>query len=157
MNEITDIVKKWSFILTISLLFFMSSYVPNTKQHPVVGQRIEDISSLIGQSGSSNELTLINFWSVGNPVSRVLNATAAAEMGIDPNTKLRIISVNIDTDTALTSLAPQVMHADGADGYGLMSSTSEAAAELAARFCPQNRCGAYLLDHNGKIIKLITV
>lgn len=135
----------------------MSSYIPNTKQHPTVGQRIEDVSSLIGRKGSADELTLINFWSVSNPKSRVLNATAAAEMGINPNTKLRVISVNIDTDTTLTSLAEQVMHADGADGYGLLkSSTSEAAAELAARFCPQNLCGAYLLDHNGKILNLIT-
>lgn len=153
-NEITDIVKKWSFILTISMLFFLSSYIPNTKQHPTVGQRIEDVSSLIGSSGSPDELTLINFWSANNPKSRVLNATAAAEMGIDPETRLRVISVNIDTDS---TLATQVMRADGADGYGLMSSTSETAAELAARFCPQNLCGAYLLDHNGKIVKLITV
>ena len=138
------------FVLAIIAALFLSSYI-NKEENLKPGEKAPYILRADGTKENLEEgkYTLVNFWSVKKPQSRVLNKKYAEYFAIHHPDSIEFLSISLDEDI---SLANEVRNYDEADCAGKYMDASQLASRVYKDFKVNETPNSFLIGPDGRIV-----
>lgn len=144
-----------SLTLSVSLVAFLSSYIPSATHSLEIGEQAPSLSFATDQDDSGDSLSddhlLVIFWSAYDAESRLSCRRLADEVEKE-GSKMRLNAVNVDSDVVL---AREIADSDGIASRMRVVMSSEVSPSVLADYQVSKGCRSFLIDPYGRLEKII--
>lgn len=146
-------MKSWSIILTIAFLLFLTSSHSTEPTEARIGEyaplfSIKNETSNLNLQEMRGKYVLLSFWSLTDAQSRIENTKYSSFSKSIDNSKLELISINIDSDRTLWK---QIIEIDNLDAKSQYSSMDIVKGNIFDDYYLETGNRAFLINPNGKI------
>lgn len=146
-------MKSWSIMLTIAFLLFLTSSISTEPTEARIGEyaplfSIKNEDSSLNLQEMRGKYVLLSFWSLADAQSRINNAQYSSACKTKDNSKLELISINIDSDRKLWE---QIIEMDNLDANSQYMSKDIVKGDILNDYYLETGNRAFLIDPNGKI------